>query len=122
MILPPDASNAAAKTSLSAWSANAKQKNYVKPSGKPNAPQDLESTMMPMSKSLVEQCNAQGGDLPLSTTWAWAIVRLRPGLPDVMIVGGPADSMTEAEDRARKAFRDLEDGWAQKRAEELVMS
>lgn len=86
----------------------------------PSAPCAIR--LMPMSKSLVEECNAQGGDLPLSTTWAWAIVRLRTGLPDVMIVGGPADSMTEAEDRARKAFRDLEENWAQKRAEGLVMS
>lgn len=86
----------------------------------PSAP--LAIRLMPMSRKLVEDCNAQGGDLPVTTTWAWALVRLRPGLPDVMISGGPADSMTEAEDRARSAFRELEDEWAQKRAEELVLS
>jgi hypothetical protein len=86
----------------------------------PSAP--LAIRLMPMSKRLIEECNAQGGSIPPSTTWAWALVRLRPGLPDVMIEGGPADSMTEAEDKARAAFRGLEETWAQRRAEGLVMS
>jgi hypothetical protein len=77
----------------------------------------LAIRLMPVTKSVVEECG-----LASDTTWVWALVRLRPGMPDVVIVGGPADSMTAAEDKARSAFRDLEDKWAQQRAEKVVRS
>ena len=67
--------------------------------------------LMPMTPAQVEETG-----LPKTTTWAWAIVQLRPGQPDALLVGGPADSMSEAEGRAREAFKDYEEHWAQKRA------
>ncbi len=66
--------------------------------------------LMPMTKAMIEETG-----LPATTTWAWAIVQLRPGQPDALLVGGPADSMSEAEARAREAFRELEEKWARER-------
>ena len=55
-------------------------------------------------------------DLPPGTTWAWAIVQLRPGQTDALLCGGTADSQSSAEDQARKEFARQEKQWAQLRA------
>lgn len=47
-----------------------------------------------------------------SHTYAWAIVQLRKGEPDALLVGGTADSLTAAEDQARETFRSFELRWA----------
>ena len=74
----------------------------------------LAIRLMPMSPSQVEEAQ-----LPQDTTWAWAIVQLRPGEPDALLRGGPAASMSEAEARARECFKDMEEDWAQGRAERI---
>jgi hypothetical protein len=49
-----------------------------------------------------------------SHTWVWAVVQLRKGQPDALLVGGSADSMSSAEARAREAWKALELKWATK--------
>jgi hypothetical protein len=52
-------------------------------------------------------------DIPVSHTWVWAIVQLRAGEPDALLVGGSADSQTAATDQARDAFKRFELRWAE---------
>jgi hypothetical protein len=46
-----------------------------------------------------------------SHTWAWAIVQLRKGQQDALLVGGTADSLSAAEDKARDAWDKMGSKW-----------
>lgn len=52
--------------------------------------------------------------LPPKTTHVWSVVRARPGAPDAFVIGGPAESMTEAAARGEVALQKIQAEAAEK--------
>lgn len=59
----------------------------------------LAIRIQPISKDDVAMLH-----LPEGTTWVWAVVQVRPGLPDALLFGGTADSWTSAAQQARDEY------------------
>ena len=62
----------------------------------------LDGTLEVRLRPMPPEAHLMSPEIPKSHTWAWCVAKMIPGEPDVILVGGGADSMTEAAARGHE--------------------
>jgi hypothetical protein len=65
----------------------------------------LDGTLEVRLRPMPAEAHLITPEIPKSHTWAWCIAKMIPGEPDVILVGGGADSMTEAAARGHEELQ-----------------